>query len=362
MLAGAAATAAVLAGPWRTSLAARASCLNAGRGANSRLEIVGNTLTAGGVEQRLVGVAVGDPIYIRAKRGLGDYGLIADTWNANTVRISLHPGHWRADRDEALRRLDEEVKAARAAGLKVIIVWQAIGFPGHYLEHPDPQWGLPADAYVSDESLAADFWSAVAQRFGRDPFILFELWNEPVVDGEVWQTSGKDWPLLKPLWSRLLATVRKHSDAIVLVAGGCWAHDLKGVTSDPMPDARVAYAWHWYPPWDDGEPQGWFASLGGVPKTTPVIVTEWGFCRDCPRYIEGTPESFGKPFVDQVLEPLKLHSTAWCWSPGAAPPMLQGDGTPTEYGAFVQRYLARASRSPRALARTACAGEGSHVD
>jgi len=35
-------------------------------------------------------------------------------WRANTVRISLHPGHWRADRNRALRSLADDVFAARA--------------------------------------------------------------------------------------------------------------------------------------------------------------------------------------------------------------------------------------------------------
>ena len=321
-----------------------------------RVEIIGNQLYAG-AKLRLLGVGVGDPIYVRAGRAPGDYEVIAGDWRANVVRVSLHPGHWRADRDRALGILKAEVAAARAIGLKVIIDWHAIGFPNHYFEHPDPKWGLPADAFVSDESMAHDFWNKVAQTLGHDPGIIFELWNEPVVDGEVWQSTGKDWPLLKPLWSRLLATVRNHSEAIVFVAGGCWAHDLKGVSNDLIDDERVAYAWHCYPPWDHGTPDGWIASLGGVPALRPVVVTEWGFCRSCPHYIRGTPESFGEPFVDKLLEALKLHSTAWCWSPGAAPQMLQSDwSTPTEYGDFVKRYLETAWRPPKS-APEGCKGE-----
>ena len=364
-LIGGLAASALLGKGWLTGAGARTSCTDATKSLRSgeRLDIVGNEFHAGGAPVRLLGVAVGDPIYVRAQRTLADYQVIAQAWNANVVRISLHPGHWRADRDNALQLLSREVDAARAAGLRVIIVWQAIGFPGHFFEHPEPEWGLPADIYVSDASLAAQFWDAVAQTFGRDPGILFELWNEPVVDGQVYSSTGKDWPLLKPLWSRLLGTVRRHSDAIVLAAGGCWAHDLQGVTSDPLDDDRVAYAWHCYPPWDDGKPAGWLASLGGVPAEKPVVVTEWGFCRDCPRYIQGTAKSFGEPFVAQVLEPLRLNSTAWCWSPGAAPQMLQSDGsTPTEFGAFVKRYLATAWRPLKASLRTACQGEGGDVN
>src|SRR5436305_13694906 len=100
--------------------------------ASARIEIAGAELRRDGVPLRLLGVAVGDPIYIRQGRPLSDYRVIADVWRANTGRISLHPGHWRADRDKALNALAADVTAARAAGLLVIVCWHAIGFPGHF--------------------------------------------------------------------------------------------------------------------------------------------------------------------------------------------------------------------------------------
>src|SRR3954471_22001595 len=98
--------------------------------ATGRIEIIGPKLTQNGVPIRLLGVAVGDPIYIRKGRPLSDYRVIAEVWRANTVRISVLPGHWRADRRHALRTLAENVAAARAAGLFAIIAWHPTGFPG----------------------------------------------------------------------------------------------------------------------------------------------------------------------------------------------------------------------------------------
>jgi hypothetical protein len=312
----------------------------------SRLEVVGNRLQAGGRPIRLIGVAVGDPIYIRKGRPVSDYVAIAEDWLANSVRISLHPGHWRADREAATQALIREVAAARALDLHVILCWHAIGFPDRYFEHPDPAWGLPLDAYESDERLASDFWGQMTRLFGRDPGVLFELWNEPVVDGKLWRSTGQHWPLLKSLWLRLIAVIRKSSDNIILVAGGRWAHDLKGVARDPIEDSRTIYTWHSYPPADRGQPGRWHDSLDGLSELKPVVVTEWGFCRNCGPHIRGTAEEFGIPFTRGVLDARGLHSTAWCWSPGAAPPMLEQDwATPTEYGRFVKSYLHAARRT-----------------
>src|SRR5882724_12126746 len=165
----------VIAGVGACTFAAAAP--RAAAGATARIEIVGSELRQNGLPVRLLGVAVGDPLYIRKDRPASDYRVIAEAWRANTVRISLHPGHWRADRNRALRSLADDVFAARAAGLFVIIDWHVIGFPGRYAARPEPSWGLPADAYDPDPALAADFWAEIARSFGRDPGVIFELWN-----------------------------------------------------------------------------------------------------------------------------------------------------------------------------------------
>lgn len=313
--------------------------------ATARIEVVGSELRQNGAPIRLLGVAVGDPIYIRKDRPLSDYRVIAEVWRANTVRISLLPGHWRGDRDAALRALAADVAAARAAGLIVIIAWHPIGFPGYYTTRPKASWGLPDDIYDTDLTLAIDFWTEIARSFGHDPGVIFELWNEPTVSATLWVSTGQHWPIFKAAWLRLIEAIRRHSDAVVLASGGVWAHDLKSVARNLIEDDRVAYAWHVYPPADHGRPSGWLDSLDGLNRVRPVVVTEWGFCRDCPSYIRGTARDFGTPFARTVLEGLGLHSTAWCWAGGAAPAMLEADWiTATEYGRFVRGYLETAKR------------------
>jgi hypothetical protein len=311
----------------------------------ARLEVVGNELHFGGHQIRLLGVGVGDPVYVRGERPLSDYALLASDWRCSAVRISVHPGHWRHDREQTFALLERDVAAARAAGLFVIIDWHAIGFPGRYAEPVDPSWGLPLDAFDSDQPLALDFWRRISGRFGTDPAILFELWNEPVYDGKLWRSTGEHWPILKSFWLQLVTEIRLRSDAIVIAAGGRWAHDLKGVAKNLIDDPRVIYSWHCYPNEDRGVATRWPDSLDGLPAVKPVIVTEWGFSRNGDDATRGTPEDFGIPFTRDILEPLKLHSTAWCFSSGATPRLLAPDGvSTTEYGTFVKDYLAHAWR------------------
>jgi hypothetical protein len=311
--------------------------------APARIEIAGSQLLRNGQILRLRGLAMGDPVYIRAGRLLTDYADIASGWSANCVRISVHPGHWRHDPVRTAASLDADIRAARSLGLFVIIDWHAIGFSRLHEPVPPPQWGLPPDAYLSSIEDAAGFWRAMAHAYSADPAVLFELWNEPVGDARHWVSDGAYWPLFKAGWQQVTAEIRAVSDNIILASGGRWAHDLSGAAADLMPDPRTAYAWHVYPNEDRGDPDRWFKSLAGIAAQRPVVVTEWGFCPACDGGLQGGIEDFAIPFTTDVLDALGLGHTAWCYSPGASPALLNGDDTPSAYGAFVKGYLHRSA-------------------
>jgi endoglucanase len=305
-----------------------------------RIEIDGNRLVWNGAALRLAGIAMGDPVYIRAGRSLDDYRVVAQDWSANCVRISVHPGHWRYDARLLAELLDADIAAARAQGLFVIIDWHAIGFPGRYEPVPPPEWGLISDAYLSSIEDAIAFWRGMAQRHGEDPAVLFELWNEPVGDDSHWVSDGAYWAEFKPAWTAITAEIRGISDTIVLASGGRWAHDLTGPAADPLDDARTGYAWHVYPNEDRHDPDRWFKSLGTLAASKPIIVTEWGFCPGCEGGLQGDRADFALPFTRDILDGLALSHTAWCYSPGAAPALLAADGiTPSDYGRFVRDFL-----------------------
>jgi len=313
----------------------------------TRIEIQGNRMLWNGQTLRLRGVAMGDPVYIRAGRSLGDYMTVATQWSANCVRISVHPGHWRYDRSQMAALLDADVQAARSQGLFVIIDWHAIGFPGMYQPVPPPEWGLIADAYLSTITDAADFWRSMAQFYGNDPAILFELWNEPVTDERHWISDGAGWTQFRAAWVELTAVIRGISDNIILCSGGRWAHDLTGAAGAPMDDPRTAYAWHIYPNEDRTAPDRWFKSLGNLATQKPIVITEWGFLPDGTSDLAGGLEDFADPLVAEIFDGLGLGHTAWCFSPSATPALLGADGTPSAYGQFVQsQLLASAAADP----------------
>jgi hypothetical protein len=288
--------------------------------------VKGSALVADGAPVRLRGVAVGDPLLDRRDRPVSDYTVLAADWRCNCVRISVHPTTWRNQPTKTLALLDRDVAAALANGLWPIIDWHVIGWPDGYRRTPDPGWGLPPDAFDSGWELARSFWQVMAGRYGGDGRVLFELWNEPVRDPKVAESPGADWPELKARYAELLALVRRRGDNVVLLGGDRWAGDLRGIRADPVAGRNVAYAWHVYPEQARADPARLAQRLDDLDRAAPVVVTEWGFCRDCAgQHFLGTPEGFGDGFAREFLDGRGLSWTAWAWYPSVRPAMIESD-------------------------------------
>lgn len=312
----------------------------------ARIEIDGNRFTYDGQPLRLTGIAVGDPTYVRAQRPLSDYHTLAADWRANCVRISMQPGLWRNYPDGSRTALRDNVAAARAEGLFVVIDWHRIGFPGLYDPEVPADWGLPTDVEIASIEETVAFWQEMARQYGGDPAVLFEIWNEPSVDPMLWVATGRHWPILKAAWEQVIAAIRPLSDNIVLCAGGYWAHDLVGIKNNLIADARTAYAWHSYPNAERGNMKARVATLGGLQAIKPIVVTEWGFRPESNDDLRGTVKDFGRPFVRDVLDHFGLSHTAWCYSTGAMPNLLADEaGTPSTAGAFVRDVLRQAAEA-----------------
>jgi aryl-phospho-beta-D-glucosidase BglC (GH1 family) len=316
------------------------------------LQVRGNVLLANGQPIILRGVAVGDPILARQGRPLSDYQRIARDWHANVVRISLHPSDWEEQpHAQIIETLDREIGAALANGMYVILDWHAIGWPDGYYEPIEKDWtDDPKDLYNSNFALAKDFWNAVSAHFGQDRRIIFELWNEPVLN-KAEEDDDKEkpgWDKLKPYYGQLLQVVRAHSGNVVLATGNQWAYDLRGIRENPLAGANIAYCWHIYASTDDDDESQWALHLDDLQTVAPVMVTEWGFQENTDEDFKGSVKSFGAKFVRDFLEGRHLHSTAWCWHPDWTPVMLESDWTtPTSMGRFVMDYLAAPGKMGR---------------
>jgi hypothetical protein len=202
----------------------------------------------------------------------------AKAWNANMLRLQVSqrgiadPAIDQAQRDTYLQRVVDAVALARSNGLVVDLSMQDQS-NGCGKLRPLP----------SAETVSA--WTVLAARFADDPYVMFELYNEPDQENTAagwnqWQNGG-----VSPNANLgetavghqfLVDTIRGLGATNVLVADGLnKAGRLSGLPllSDPLD--RLAYAVHPY--WFTKGETWWQSQYGYLTPTKPVIATEWAY-------------------------------------------------------------------------------------
>jgi len=191
----------------------------------------------------------------------------------------------------------------------------------------------------------------MAQTYGSDTRIIFDLWNEPVHDSSDWQGADPNpyWPELKLSYESLIQTVRNNgAQNIVLATGNRWASWLVGIKANPLADPKVVYAYHKYSVEGSNTAAEWNRDTGGLIGVKPVIVSEWGYeDKDVtnPTW-PGSQASFGDPFVQWMVSN-HLNNLAWMYHHDWTPALLKSNGDLTLFGNFVKGYFTTAATSPK---------------
>ncbi|HEY8993538.1 MAG TPA: cellulase family glycosylhydrolase [Lacunisphaera sp.] len=288
------------------------------------------------------GLAFSDPVeLLRKGKWSRRHFEEAKKWNANVVRIPVHPAEWRRLGEDAyLKMLDEAVQWSGELGMYVIIDWHTIGnlLTGVY-HRP---------AYVTSRDETFRFWYAITQRFKNNPVVaLYELYNEPTnVDGEM---GPMPWDEYRKLIEDLTYMIQKiNPRAIVLVAGYNWGYDLTQVRYEPIRAANVAYVTHPYP---QKRPENWELNWqrdwGFVADKYPMVATELGFMdakdRGAHRPVIGD-EKYGEAII-AFFEKRGISWTPWVFDAEWAPMLINDwDYTPTREGVFFREKMRELNR------------------
>ncbi len=257
-------------------------------------------------------------------------------WNANVVRLPVHPSAWRERGEEAyLRLMDDGVRWAEDVGMYVMIDWHSIGnLRTELFQHP---------MYNTTKTETLRFWKAIAARYANRPVVAFyELFNEPThFNGTLGRAT---WAEHKALMEEIIYIIQAHgAQGIPLVAGFNWAYDLTEAGADPIDAAGIAYVTHPYPmkrepPWEDK----WQADWGFLAERYPVIATEFGFMSgDLPgAHIPViADEVYGNAIID-FFEARGISWTAWVFDPDWSPQLIRDwDFSPTEQGRLFRAKL-----------------------
>lgn len=283
------------------------------------------------------GVATSDPAELAKKGQWGRrYFEEARKWNANVVRIPIHPADWRRlGEREYLKLLDEAVQWSGELGLYVIIDWHTIGNMLTGVYH------LPMYLTSKDETFR--FWYTIAERYKNNPTVaMYELYNEPTNrDGNMGPMPWGDYRRLIEDLTAMIQSINPR--AIVLVAGFNWGYDLTQVRYDPVRAGNVAYVTHPYPQKRrDNWETNWQRDWGEVASRYPLVATEFGFMQEKERGSHVPvigDETYGEAII-AFFEQRGISWTPWVFDVEWTPNLLADwDYTPSRQGKFFREKL-----------------------
>lgn len=187
-----------------------------------QLKVVGTQLCAeNGEPVVLRGVSLGwHNIWPRFYNKKVVKGLATD-WNATVVRAAMGimiDDNYLDNPDFAMQCMEPVIKQAIKSNVYVIIDWHS-----HKL--------------LTDEAKA--FFCRMAQKYGKYPHVIYEIYNEPVEDS---------WADLKEYARAVITEIRKYdADNIVLVGCPHWDQDIHLVAESPLQGfTNIMYTLHFY--------------------------------------------------------------------------------------------------------------------
>lgn len=305
------------------------------------LRVVGTGIrTDSGETVRLRGVAVPSLEWVsNGEHILRSIRVVITEWNANCIRLPLRRRFWEGrgpyQRDGGAgyrQRVEDAANLCATHGAYLIVDLHGFRAPRE------------ADAA---------FWTAVAERLGNHPAVLFELFNAPHdMSWAVWRNGGatgigppdeygKPLPDIQAVGMQgLLEAVRAAGAENIVIANGLsGGYDLAGVLDGHAledPGGRgVVYGTRIYPRMAD-----WKGLITRAAEVVPVFITEVGVAESSSDPAEETPVLEASEVLEW-LEVREIPWTAWCFHPKAGPRLLlDWEYTPTTFwGAPVKAAL-----------------------
>ena len=115
---------------------------------------------------------------------------------------------------------------------------------------------------------AKEFFAEVAQKYGDQPNLIYEIYNEPL-DTASWNE------VIKPYHEGVIDEIRKYdSDNIIIAGSRSWSTRLDEVVGNRIDDPNVMYTLHYYAASHKQELRdiAQYALNEGI----PIFVTEFG--------------------------------------------------------------------------------------
>jgi len=148
---------------------------------------------------------------------------LRDDWKCTIIRAAMgvEEGGYLLNKAMEQEKVERVVKAAINLGIYVIIDYHS----HHAHSNPKP---------------AIQFFAKMAQKYGKYPNVLYEIYNEPLKDIS-WADD------IKPYAEKVIKTIRQYDpDNIVLCGTRQWSQLVAEASLNPLSDSNTAYTLHFY--------------------------------------------------------------------------------------------------------------------
>lgn len=179
--------------------------------------------------------------------------VMVDDWKATVLRAALgveNDGGYLQAPTANVTKLRAIVDRAIARGIYVIIDWH--------------------DHHAQDHAAQAkSFFTDMAQAYGQQPHVIFEIYNEPM---------DVSWSVVKSYAEPVIATIRASGSKNLIVVGTpTWSQDVDLAAGDRITsDQNIAYTLHFYA--DSHKQSLRDKAQAALDKGIALFVTEWGTC------------------------------------------------------------------------------------
>ncbi|MGB8297346.1 MAG: glycoside hydrolase family 5 protein, partial [Polyangia bacterium] len=216
-------------------------------GVHGQLKVVGNKIVdMNGNPVTLHGMSM----YDWSQQGRQFYnasavGHLAKDFDCAILRVPILP----QNATSGLSRLEAVLDAAIANGIYAIIDWHGGG--------------------ASQQATAAAFFGSMSAKYGNNPNIMYEPWNEPTVA----------WSIVKTYHEAVIAAIRANDpDNIIFLGTPQWDQKPDTAAADPVTTStNLAYVVHFYA---NSHPLAGFqkAITTTLNAGLAIFVTEYGGC------------------------------------------------------------------------------------
>ncbi len=261
------------------------------------------------------GINVNGPRWPWTRDTIQDVGLIADVWKFNAVRVNMFP---RLEQYNLNGNLDLDGIVAAFTSRRVVTVLENHDFTGRYPK-PEPYTDPNGDNYPSLEQ-TKQYWVELANKYKDNPYVWFNVLNEPGKDGLSNSESITRW---RDVHDELIAAIRSTGAQNIIVVdghdfgqeGGYRTGDAESaiLTEGPylaQKYANLVFSLHLYELWAEGDERLEAYYNRAKQLGLPLFIGEYG-ARD-----NQTKTVTAAMFNTSV--PAEIGRVAWSWESGDA--------------------------------------------